>query len=80
MKYKIYQPIYSSKNELFGLGQFLKLSSEEISKIEDILHCGRDSILDEVLKNEKKHKIITLMREALIILSSPKVSKTIDPV
>ncbi len=40
-------------DDLFGLGQFLKSSSEEISKIEDILRCGRDSMLDEALKNEK---------------------------
>ncbi len=37
-------------DELFGLGQFLKNSAEEITKIEDILRCGRDSMLDEVLK------------------------------
>lgn len=41
-------------DELFGLGQFLKASSEEVSKIEDILRCGRDSMLDEVLKTDKK--------------------------
>tara|TARA_Y100000768_G_scaffold388691_1_gene386196 strand:- start:3214 stop:3474 length:261 start_codon:yes stop_codon:yes gene_type:complete len=39
-------------DELFGLGQFLKLSSEEIIKLEDILRCGRDSVLDDALKNE----------------------------
>ncbi len=44
-------PCYNS-DELFGLGQFLKSSSEEIMKLEDILRCGRDSVLDDALENK----------------------------
>ncbi len=37
-------------DELFGLGQLLKLLSSEISKIEDILRSGNKSISDKVLE------------------------------
>ena len=30
-------------DEFFGLGQLLKNLSQELSKLEDILHCGYDS-------------------------------------
>lgn len=37
-------------DELFGLGQLLKLLSDEISKIEDTLRSGSKSTSDEILE------------------------------
>jgi hypothetical protein len=41
-------------DELFGLGQLLKLLSDEISIIEDTLRCEQSNLSKKVPKNKKK--------------------------
>lgn len=45
-------------DELFGLGQLLHVLAREVSRVEDVLNCGRDSLAAvELKKGDRQNNI-----------------------